>query len=135
MAYKVVDIEGIGKVYGEKLVSAGINTTEELLEKGGSPKGRKELAEAVGVEASRILKWTNMADLFRIKGVSTQYADLLEASGVDTVKELAQRNGDNLAAKMAEVNEAKKLTRAVPSASMVNEWVSQAKDLPRKIEY
>ena len=135
MAYKVVDIEGIGKVYGEKLVSAGVVTTEDLLEKCGSPKGRKEISEAVGVEASRVLKWTNMADLFRIKGVSTQYSDLLEASGVDTIKELAQRNGDNLAAKMAEVNEEKKLTRAVPSASMVNEWVAQAKDLPRKITY
>lgn len=135
MAYKVVDIEGIGKVYGEKLVSAGVTTTEDLLEKCGSPKDRKTISEAVGVETARVLKWANMADLFRIKGVSTQYAELLEAAGVDTVKELAQRNGDNLAAKMAEVNQEKKLTRAVPSASMVNEWVAQAKDLPRKITY
>lgn len=126
---KIIDIEGIGPVYAEKLTNAGVKTVEGLLETGATKKGRKELAEATGIDESRILRWVNMADLFRIKGVGEEYADLLEAAGVDTVKELATRRPDNLTAKMAEVNEAKKLVRSVPAQTMVEKWVAEAKTL------
>jgi predicted flap endonuclease-1-like 5' DNA nuclease len=132
---KIVDIEGIGPAYSEKLQAAGITTVEQLLEKGATPKGRKEIVETTGVSDKLILRWVNMADLFRIKGVGEEYADLLEAAGVDTVPELAQRNAENLATKMAEVNETKKLVRQVPAATMVEKWVAEAKNLDRKINY
>ena len=132
---KIVDIEGIGPAYSEKLQAAGITTVEQLLEKGATPKGRKEIVATTGVSDKLILRWVNMADLFRIKGVGEEYADLLEAAGVDTVPELAQRNAENLAAKMAEVNETKKLVRQVPAATMVEKWVAEAKNLHRKINY
>ncbi len=135
MAYKIDEIEGIGPAYKEKLNSAGINTTDDLLEAGADKKGRAALAEKTGVGEGQILKWTNMADLMRISGVGEEYSELLEAAGVDTVKELRNRNAENLAAKMAEVNEEKKLTRAVPSASQVEKWVEQAKTLDPKITY
>lgn len=126
---KIVDIEGIGPVFAEKLTGAGIKTTEALLEKGASKKGRKELADATGIDEKKILRWVNMADLFRVKGVGEQYSDLLEAAGVDTVKELATRRADNLAAKMAEVNAAKNLVRQLPSEATVQGWVDNAKTL------
>lgn len=132
---KIIDIEGIGPVYAEKLTNAGVKTVEALLETGGTKKGRKELAEATGIDESRILRWVNMADLFRIKGVGEEYADLLEAAGVDTVKELATRRPDNLTAKMAEVNEAKKLVRTVPAQSMVEKWVAEAKTLEPMVSH
>ena len=135
MAYKIDEIEGIGPAYKEKLNGAGINTTDDLLDAGGDKKGRADLAEKTGVSESQILKWTNMADLMRISGVGEEFSELLEAAGVDTVKELRNRNAENLAAKMAEVNEEKKLTRAVPSASQVEKWVEQAKTLDPKITY
>ncbi len=132
---KIQDIEGIGPAYGEKLAAAGVDDTDALLEKGCSKTGRKALAEATSLSEKQILGWVNMADLCRVKGIGPEYAELLECSGVDTVAELATRNADNLAAKCAEVNEEKKLTRRVPTPSMVTDWVSQAKELPRKIEY
>ena len=135
MAYKIDEIEGIGPAYKEKLNGAGINTTDDLLDAGADKKGRAALAEKTGVGESQILKWTNMADLMRISGVGEEFSELLEAAGVDTVKELRNRNAENLAAKMAEVNEEKKLTRAVPSASQVEKWVEQAKTLDPKITY
>lgn len=135
MSYSISEIEGIGPVYAEKLGAAGIKTTEAYLERAKDPKGRKALAEETGIEASRILKWANMADLMRISGVGEEYSELLEAAGVDTVKELKHRNAENLAAKMAEVNEAKKLVRQVPSESQVVKWVEQAKDLPPMMTY
>lgn len=128
-------IEGIGPAIAEKLEAADIKTCEALLEKGASAKGRKEIVEKSGVSSKLILKFVNHADLCRIKGVGGEYSELLEAAGVDTVPELAQRNADNLAAKMAEVNEAKKLVRSVPSAKMVTGWVEQAKTLPRVITH
>ncbi|MBV7298392.1 DUF4332 domain-containing protein [Enterovibrio paralichthyis] len=132
---KLVDIEGIGGTYAEKLEAIGINTIEQLLEKGAQPSGRKAIAEESGISGKLVLKWLNRADLARIKGISTQYADLLECAGVDTVPELAQRNAANLAAKMAEVNEEKNLVRQLPGESKVEDWVAQAKELPRAIHY
>lgn len=133
--YKIQEIEGIGKTMGVKLEGVGIMTTSALLKACADPKGRDALAEKTGIPADRLLKWTNLADLMRIKGIGTQYSELLEASGVDTVKELKTRRPDNLAAKMAEVNEQKKLTRAVPTEKMVAGWVTQAKALPPAITY
>lgn len=135
MSYSISEIEGIGPVYTEKLGAVGINTTEAYLERAKDPKGRKALAEETGIEASRILKWANMADLMRISGVGEEYSELLEAAGVDTVKELKHRKPENLAAKMAEVNETKKLVRQVPGESQVTKWVEQAKELPPMMTY
>ena len=133
--YKVEEIEGIGPVLGEKLRAAGINTVDKLLEKAATKKQRQSLAEETGISEKQILKFTNMADLFRLNGVGQEYAELLEVAGVDTVPELAQRNAANLTAKMEEVNEAKNLTRKTPSATEVEKWIAQAKELPRVIEF
>lgn len=132
---KLSSIEGIGEVFAAKLKEAGIGSLEKLLEVGATPRGRKEIAEKTGLSEAQILKWVNKADLTRIKGVSTQYADLLEASGVDTVPELAQRNPDNLYQKIVEVNREKKLVRKLPTANQVKDWVEQAKRAPRVIQY
>jgi len=132
---KIIAIEGIGEVYGAKLMDVGIKKTEDLLASAADPKSRKELAAVIGVEPSKILHWANRADLFRIKGIGEEYSDLLEASGVDTVPELAQRNAENLYKKMLEVNAEKKLVRRPPSLKQVQSWVAQAKELPRKLNY
>ena len=128
-------IEGIGPAFEEKLKAAGIDSCEELLEKGATRKGREEIVKATGIDASRVSRFVNHADLCRVKGVGGEYAELLEAAGVDSVPELAQRKADNLAAKMKEVNEAKKLVRALPSAKQVTAWVEQAKSLPRVVTH
>jgi predicted flap endonuclease-1-like 5' DNA nuclease len=132
---KIEEIEGIGPVLGEKFAGTGVKDTDGLLEQGCSAAGRKALAEATGLSASRILTFVNMADLFRIKGVAGEYAELLVCAGVDTVKELKTRNAENLAAKLDEVNAEKKLTRKVPSQSTVEDWINQAAELPPKIEH
>jgi predicted flap endonuclease-1-like 5' DNA nuclease len=131
----ISSIEGIGPFYAEKLAAAGIKTTEALLKEGASRAGRKKIADETGIDDKRILRWVNMADLFRIKGVGEEYSDLLEAAGVDTVKELATRNAANLTAKMAEVNEAKKLVRSLPNEEKVIDWVEQAKSLEPAVTY
>mgnify|MGYP001796371768 CR=1 FL=1 len=133
--YKIEDVEGIGPAYGEKLRGAGINDTDALLAACKTPADRRALAEKADLTEKQVLKWGNMVDLYRISGVGSEYAELLEASGVDTVPELAQRNAANLAAKMAEVNEEKKLTRKVPTEADCEKWVAQAKELPRALEY
>ena len=135
MGYKIEQIEGIGAVYAEKLQAAGVKTTEDLLEKCAAKKGRVALAEETDISEKLILKWTNHADLFRVKGVGPQFAELLEAAGVDTVKELAHRKAENLAAKMAEVNEEKKLVRRVPVVAEVQKMVDFAKELPGVLTY
>ena len=135
MTYKVVDIEGVGEVYAEKLIAAGIKTDAELLEKCAKPSDRKALEEATGISGKLILKWTNHCDLYRIKGVGPQFAELLEASGVDTVKELKHRVAANLAAKLLQVNEEKHLVRRVPVESEVQAMIDQAKELPAAVEY
>jgi predicted flap endonuclease-1-like 5' DNA nuclease len=132
---KLSEIEGIGETYQAKLKDAGITSIENLLEECGAKPARKALAEKSGISEKLILAWVNRADLARIKGVSTQYADLLEKAGVDTVPELAQRNAENLQKKMAEVNEESNLVRKVASLSQVEDWVAQAKELPRKISH
>ena len=131
----IIDIEGIGPVYKKKLKAAGIATTEKLLEVGGTPKGRKELAEKAGIDETLILEWVNLADLFRIKGVGSEYSDLLEEAGVDTVVELAKRVPKNLIKKMVEINTTKKLVRKMPVEKQVADWVEQAKKLPRLVSY
>ncbi len=131
----IATIEGIGPVYAEKLGAAGIKTVEALLDAAKDPKGRATLAEATGIDSSRILKWANMADLMRIKGVGEEYSELLEAAGVDTVKELKHRKAENLHAKMEEINEAKKLVRQTPSLKSVTDWIEQAKELPAVLSY
>jgi predicted flap endonuclease-1-like 5' DNA nuclease len=128
-------IEGIGPVYAAKLNAIGINNLLDLLEKGVFPKGREEIAAAAGISHTLVLKWVNHVDLFRIKGVGSEYADLLEMAGVDTVVELAMRNPANLFSKLEAVNEEKKLVRRLPALNQVQEWVEQAKSLPRKINY
>ena len=132
---KLSEIEGIGEAYSTKLEEAGITSLENLLEICCVKKGRKEMAEKSGISEKLILEWVNRADLSRIKGVSTQYADLLECAGVDTVPELGQRKPENLLAKMLEVNEEKNLVRKVPTESQVQNWVAQAKELPRVITH
>ena len=129
MAYAIEEIEGIGPAYATKLGEAGITTTDHLLDHCASAKGRNDTAEKTGLSTKQLLKWANMADLMRISGVGEEYSELLEAAGVDTVKELRNRNAENLAAKMDEVNAEKKLTRQVPSAKTVEKWVEQAKGL------
>jgi predicted flap endonuclease-1-like 5' DNA nuclease len=128
-------VEGIGEVYAQKLSDAGIKTTNALLKQGATSKGRKEIAENTGISETLILEWVNHVDLFRIKGVFEEYADLLEEAGVDTVKELAQRNPENLYKKLVEVNEQKKLVRQLPGKSQVENWVAQAKQLDRAVFY
>ena len=135
MAYKIIDIEGIGPVYAEKLIAAGINTPGELLEKCAAPAGRKALAAETGISSDLILTWTNHADLFRIKGIGPQFAELLEAAGVDTVKELSKRVPENLQKKLEETNEVKHLTRRVPVLKEVKKRIDQAKALPPVMSY
>jgi len=131
----LVMIEGIGKVNAKNLRMLGISTTVTLLERGRTPQGRKEIAEKSGISEKLILEWVNLADLFRIKGVGEEYSDLLEEAGVDTVVELAQRNPDNLYEKVVDVNHQKKLVRKLPTQGQVDDWVRQAKNLPRVVTY
>ena len=127
----LAEIEGIGAVYQQKLGDAGVSSIEALLKRGATPAGRKEVAAASGVSDALVLEWVNHADLFRVKGIGAEYADLLEAAGVDSVPELAHRNADNLAETIVKVNEAKRLVRRPPSAAHVKTWVAEAKSLPR----
>jgi predicted flap endonuclease-1-like 5' DNA nuclease len=131
----IADIEGIGPSYADKLKAVGVGSVEALLKAGATPKGRTDLAASSGISDKLILRWVNMADLFRIKGIGEEYSDLLEAAGVDTVPELAQRKAENLLAKMTQVNEEKKLVRRVPTEEQVAAWVVEAQKLPRVVTY
>lgn len=134
--YKIKEIEGIGPTYAEKLSKAGVHTTTSLLEQGRTPRDRKSLAEKTGISESSILKWVNMADLFRVKGIGSEYSELLEKAGVDTVKELRNRNPENLYTKMEEVNKAgRALVRKLPSKSQVEKWITEAKKTESKLTY
>ncbi len=135
MDYKIIDIEGVGEVYAEKLLAAGINKVSELLDKCAAPKGRKELAEATGISEKLILRWTNHADLFRINGVGPQFAELLEAGGVDTVKEFRHRVAENLQPKLAELNEERHICGRVPVVAELQKMIDQAKELEPRVTY
>jgi predicted flap endonuclease-1-like 5' DNA nuclease len=132
---KIEEIEGIGAAYAEKLGQAGITSCELLLEQGATAAGRAKICEATGISGSLLLRWVNHADLFRISGIGPQYAELLEAAGVDSVAELAQRVPANLHAKLTEVQAQKNLTARVPAASFVADWVEQAKQLPKVVSH
>lgn len=135
MSKSIESIEGIGPKTGASLRKAGIRTVEKLLEAGCTKAGRKALAAETGIDEKQLLRYVNMADLFRVTGVASQYAELLKASGVDTVKELRNRNPESLAAKMAEVNASRKLVRSTPSQNSVGAWVAQAKGLQPKVSH
>jgi len=134
--YKVMDIEGVGETFNQKLKAAGIRSTNALLNKGATRAGRRELAEKSGIDETLILKWVNMADLYRIKGVGSEYAELLEKAGVDTVKELKMRVPENLHAKMVEVNSSgRPLVRQLPGLKQVRRWVAEAKKMDPGVTY
>ena len=132
---KIEDVEGIGLVFGEKLRAAGIKDTEAMLQACKTSKQRKELATKTEIAEAKILKFANMVDLRRVNGIGSEFSELLEAAGVDSVPELAQRKAENLTVKMAEVNKARNLTRRDPYLKEVEKWVAQAKNLPRALEY
>ncbi len=132
---KIIEIEGIGEKYAQKLEGIGIKTVEALLEKGATTKGRQEIADKAGIQDTLVLRWVNRADLDRIKGVGSEYADLLECCGVDTVPELARRNAQNLLEKMTTENAERKLVRKLPTLAQVETWITQAKELPRILTY
>ena len=135
MAKSIEAIEGIGPKYGAKLRKIGCSSPAALLRDGATPKGRKEIVAQTGISPSIVLRCVNMADLFRVKGVASQYAELLEAAGVDTVKELRNRNAKNLAEAMHTTNEKKRLVRQVPNEKMIGKWISHAKRLAPVVKY
>ena len=132
---KVIDIEGIGEAYTDRLAEAGITTTHALLQQCATSKGREELAKKTGISGKLILEWANHADMMRVQGIGPQWSDLLEMAGVDTVRELALRNPSNLYQKLAEINDQKKLVRKLPTEAQLEDWIEQAKDLPRILTY
>lgn len=132
---KLIDIEGIGKVQAAKFEAIGITTQEQLLAAAANPAGRADLVSRARVTMDQVLNWANRADLARVNGIGEEYADLLEAAGVDTVPELAQRNAANLHARLVEVNEERILVRRLPSSAEVGRWIDEAKSLPRALHY
>lgn len=132
---KIEDVEGIGPATGDKLRGAGVTDTDGLLKAARTPKDRKTLAAASGLSEAQVLKFANMVDLYRVGGIGSEYAELLEAAGVDTVPELGTRNAANLTKAMADVNAAKHLVRRAPTEAEVTKWVAEAKTLPRMLEY
>ena len=135
MGYDIDEIEGIGPANKEKLASVDIKSTDDFLKLCCDKKGREAIAEKTGIGEGHLLNWANMADLMRISGIGRQYSELLEAAGVDTVKELKHRRADNLAAKMAEVNAEKNLAKSTPAESVVSEWIAQAKEMEPTITH
>ena len=135
MAYKIDEIEGIGAAYAKKLIAVGIKTTEDLLAKCASKKGRDAVAETTGISSKLILKWANHSDLFRVNGIAGQFAELLEAAGVDTIKEFRHRVAANLYAKLVAVNAEKKLCKRVPTATELEKMIAQAKEMEPTITY
>jgi predicted flap endonuclease-1-like 5' DNA nuclease len=129
----IEEIEGIGPTYRTKLEAAGVKTVEALLDRAGPAAARAALAEEADISEHLLLEWANHADLMRINGVGSEYADLLEEAGVDSCPELARRNAANLAKAMDEINEAKKLVRRVPNEGVVQGWIDQAAKLPKAV--
>ncbi len=132
---KIIEVEGVGPAYAEKLIAAGVATTDDLLTKGATPKGRAEIEETTGISHDLVLQWVNHVDLMRLNGVGSEYSDLLEAAGVDSPAELSHRVAANLAAKLDEINEAKKLVRRVPTEEVVAGWIEEAATLPKIVEH
>lgn len=132
---RIIDIEGIGPTWAEKLKNAGVNTTESLLGTAGAPAGRERLAAVIGVAPERVLEWVNRADLMRVEGIGSEYADLLEEAGVDSCPELARRNAANLHEALVEKNAQREIVRQLPSLAMVERWVADAKSLPRVVTH
>ena len=135
MSKTITDIEGIGPANQKKLAKAGVRSVEGLLKDGATKSGRKKIAEASGIDEKKVLDYVNVADLFRVKGIASQFAELLKAAGVDTVKELRNRKPENLHAKLLETNKAKKLTRVVPGVKQITDFVTQAKSLDPVVKY
>jgi predicted flap endonuclease-1-like 5' DNA nuclease len=131
----IIDIEGVGEVFAGKLKAAGVATVEALLATAASAKGREDLAAKSGISTAKLLEWVNRADLYRIKGVASEYSDLLEAAGVDSPAELAHRVAANLFQKITEINTAKKLVRKMPTEKQVADWIAQAKKLPKLVTH
>ena len=131
----IIDDEGVGPVYAEQLAAVGVKTTDDLLERGAKPKGRQDIEAATGIGHALILKWVNRVDLYRIKGVGSEYSDLLEIAGVDSPVELAHRNAANLVETMAEANAARSLVRRLPTLAEVTDWIEQSKKLPKIVEH
>jgi predicted flap endonuclease-1-like 5' DNA nuclease len=132
---KIADIEGVGPAYAAKLQAAGVVTTDELLTTGGKRKGREDLAAKTGISEKLILEWTNHADLMRIDGVGSEYSDLLEAAGVDSPAELAQRKAANLATTFAELDAARNTVRRIPSQAVIEGWIAQARKMEKMVEH
>ncbi|MDY0269649.1 DUF4332 domain-containing protein [Trichloromonas sp.] len=128
-------IEGIGEEFAARLKTIGIHSVQTLLDRGATPEGRRELAKASGIAEGLLLRWLNNADLFRIRGIGEDYADLLEGAGVDTVPELAQRSPKNLHRMLIDTNDKRPRVRQLPSVNQVKNWIDQAKQLPRIVQY
>jgi len=135
MSYSIDEIQGIGPSFKEKLATASVTTTEKLLDMGATKKGRTELATTTGVSETHILDWVNMADMMRINGVGGQFAELLKATGVDTVKELRTRNAENLTKAMTEMNEQKNLAKTTPTITHVTKWIEEAKTMEPMVSH
>ncbi len=131
----VANVKGVTADLAAKLTAQGIKDSDDLLEKCKTAAARRQIASALGMDAKDVLELANRADLIRIKGVAGAFSDLLEEAGVDTVAELAKRAPENLQKRLAEVNEAKKITHRTPTLEMVTEWVTEAKTLPKGLEY
>lgn len=134
MEYKIEQIEGIGTHFGQQLMASGVHTTKDLLEKGATDDGLRELAMVSGISAKQLTSWMNQADLMRVSGIGTEFGQLLERSGVESVAELAQRDAENIAHLLARVNDEKKLTRAVPPMKTVQGWIDQAKTMNGRMD-
>lgn len=133
---RIEDVEGIGPTHGAALAAAGVSTTDDLLEQGAKPSGRQGLADATGISGKLILEWVNNADLWRIDGVGSEFSDLLEAAGVDSPAELANRNAANLAITFQELDAARSnTTRRLPSEATISGWIAQARSLPKIVEH
>lgn len=132
---QIVDVEGIGPEYGAKLASAGVKTTEALLEHAAKASGRRDLAKTTGIRENLLLEWVNRVDLARVKGVGSEYADLLEASGVDSPTELAHRVPSHLMSRLESTNESKHLVRRLPTQAEVERWIAEAKAMPKVVEF
>jgi hypothetical protein len=135
MPYAIADLQTLDPSAVSRLKDIGIRTTDKFLESARTPRGRRLLSEQIGCDERRILRWANLVDRMRIKGIGEDYAGLLEAAGVDTVRELKYRNPQRLAQAMADVNKNRKLVRLLPSEKAVERWVEAARTLPLKISY